>query len=210
MIDPRLTNLAKNLVNYSVKVKKGDNVMISVSETEIDLATELVKEVYKAGGNPFTEIIDAKLSRVVAMETSKERLETVLKHELAKMKDMQCFIGVRGGKNSFEMSDVPNEKKELISKILDPVQRQRVDKTRWVVLRYPNESMSQLAGMSTEKFTNYYFDVCGLDYAKMSKSMDGLADLMKKTDKVRIVSPGTDLTFSIKGIGVTKCDGGCN
>ncbi|MCL2861994.1 MAG: aminopeptidase [Firmicutes bacterium] len=207
MIDPRLTQLAKNLVNYSVAVKKGDNVMISASETETPLVLELIKEVYKAGGHPFVEIVDAKISRQLAMETSAERLEFIVKHELEKIKGIQCFIGIRGGKNSFEMSDVPNEKKELIMKITDPIQRWRVDKTRWVVLRYPNESMSQLASMSTEKFTDYYFNVCGLDYKKMAKAMDGLVGLMKKTDKVRIVSPGTDITFSIKGVGIEKCSG---
>jgi aminopeptidase len=40
--------------------------------------------------------------------------------------------------------------------------------------------------------------------------MDPLVKLMKTTDKVRIVAPGTDLTFSIKGIPVIKCDGELN
>ena len=86
----------------------------------------------------------------------------------------------------------------------------RVKKTRWVILRYPTEGMSQLAGMSTEAFENYFFDVCCLDYRKMDKAMDALVDLMNKTDKVRIVAKGTDLNFSIKGVGAVKCSGHCN
>jgi aminopeptidase len=46
-----------------------------------------------------------------------------------------------------------------------------------------------------------------VDYGKMSKAMDPLASLMAKTDRVRIVGPGTDLAFSIKGIPPIKCDG---
>ena len=70
--------------------------------------------------------------------------------------------------------------------------------------------MAQLAGSSLEKFEDFYFDVCTMDYKKMSKAMDPLVDLMNRTDKVRIEGPGTDLTFSIKGIGAVKCDGRMN
>lgn len=70
--------------------------------------------------------------------------------------------------------------------------------------------MSQLAGMSTEKFEDFYFNVCNLDYSKMDRAMTPLVELMNKTDRVRIVAKDTDLTFSIKGIGAIKCSGACN
>ena len=86
----------------------------------------------------------------------------------------------------------------------------RVPKTKWVVLRYPNASMAQLAKMSTEGFEDFYFDVCNLDYGKMDKAMDALVELMNRTDKVRINWTGTDLTFSIKDIPAIKCAGQMN
>jgi aminopeptidase len=98
----------------------------------------------------------------------------------------------------------------MYNKALRPVLDYRVNHTKWVVLRYPNNAMSQLANMSLEKFEDFYFDVCTLDYKKMSVAMDPLVDLMNRTDKVRITGRNTDLTFSIKGIGAVKCDGGRN
>ena len=83
----------------------------------------------------------------------------------------------------------------------------RVPKTKWVVLRYPTNSMAQLAKMSTEGFEDFYFNVCNLDYAKMSEAMDSLVELMNQTDKVHIKGPGTDLHFSIKDIPAIKCAG---
>jgi aminopeptidase len=74
-------------------------------------------------------------------------------------------------------------------------------------MRYPNASMAQLANMSTSKFEDFYFNVCNLDYAKMSLAMDPLQQLMNRIDRVRIVSPGTDISFSIKDIGSVKCCG---
>jgi aminopeptidase len=70
--------------------------------------------------------------------------------------------------------------------------------------------MAQSAGLSSEEFEDFFFDVCTLDYGRMSKAMDPLKELMDKTDRVHIKGPGTDLTFSIKGIGAVKCDGDKN
>jgi aminopeptidase len=86
----------------------------------------------------------------------------------------------------------------------------RVAKTKWVVLRYPSPATAQAAGMSTEAYENFYFEVCNLDYSKMNKAMDPLAALMEKTDKVHILGIDTDLTFSIKGIPAIKCAGEMN
>ena len=57
----------------------------------------------------------------------------------------------------------------------------RVPTTKWVVLRYPSPSMSQLANTSTEGFEDFYFRVCNLDYARMSGAMDPLVALMNRT-----------------------------
>jgi aminopeptidase len=78
------------------------------------------------------------------------------------------------------------------------------------VLRWPTPSMAQAAGMSTEAFENLYFDVCTMDYARMGRAMAPLEKLMRKTDRVHLKGPGTDLTFSIKGIGAKMCKGDRN
>lgn len=70
--------------------------------------------------------------------------------------------------------------------------------------------MAQAASMSISGFEDFYFDVCNLDYRHMSRAMDPLVELMNRTDKVRIVSPGTDLSFSIKDIPAVKCAGTLN
>jgi len=129
--------------------------------------------------------------------------------DLNRMKQMQAYIGIRAGENANELSDVPADRMKLYDTYYrQPVHlEQRVKHTKWVVLRYPNAAMAQQANTSTEAFENFYFDVCNLDYSKMSKAMDPLKALMESTDRVRIVSPGTDLSFSIQGISAVKCDG---
>jgi aminopeptidase len=93
---------------------------------------------------------------------------------------------------------------------LRPVLDYRVNRTRWVVLRWPTPSMAQAAGMSTEAFEDFYFDVCTMNYPRMAKAMAPLAQRMKNADRVHLKGPGTDLTFSIKGIGAQLCKGDRN
>ena len=61
-----------------------------------------------------------------------------------------------------------------------------------------------------DEFEEFFFNVCNLDYAKMSKAMDSLKELMNRTDNVHILGNGTDLTFSIKGIPAEKYVGTFN
>ncbi|MFR1566016.1 MAG: aminopeptidase [Christensenellales bacterium] len=212
MLDNRIAVLAKNLVNYSVKAGKGDKVLIEAYDVDSALVTQLIKEIRKNGAYAFVEMYDSKVQRRLLMDADETYCSLLTKYNRVRMEDMDCYIGIRGAYNSFESSDVPGEKMDMYSRIYShPIHHElRVCKTRWVVLRYPNDSMSQLAGMSTEKFEDFYFNVCNLDYSKMDRAMTPLVELMNKTDRVRIVAKDTDLTFSIKGIGAIKCSGACN
>ncbi len=129
-----------------------------------------------------------------------------------RMSHMDAYIGIGCTDNPTETSDVPAERMRLYTeRYMTPVHhKERIVNTRWAVLRYPTSSMAQAAGMSLEGFEDFYFKVCNLDYAKMSKAMDSLVELMNRTDRVRISGPGTDLSFSIKGMNAIKCDGKIN
>ncbi|NGQ97245.1 aminopeptidase [Brevibacillus sp. SYP-B805] len=211
MRDPRLDQLADVLVNYSTRVQKGENVLIYAIGDVNELVKAVIRQVYAAGGHPYVQLVQPSILRELMLQTNEEQLAVMREAEVAFMKKMDCYIGIRSGDNINEYADVPGDKMKLYTSLLQrPVQDVRVPHTRWVVLRYPNASMAQLANMSTEAFEDFYFKVCTLDYGKMAKAMENLVALMEKTDKVRITGPGTDLTFSIKGIPAIKCAGEYN
>lgn len=207
-MDSRIKKLADVLVHYSCNVQKGERVLISFEgENTKALAKQLVKEVYACGGLPYIEIRDSSLTREILLGCSEDQLNFMNDYQLHQMQGMNAYIAIRANDNCSELSDVSSAKMNMYTKILRPVQEYRVNNTKWVVLRYPNNAMAQLANTSLEAFEDFYFDVCTLDYKKMSDAMDPLVELMNKTDKVRITGKNTDLTFSIKGIGAVKCDG---
>ncbi|MBN2852902.1 MAG: aminopeptidase [Clostridia bacterium] len=210
MKDPRYEKMAANLIDYSVKLKKGENLFIDVFGSDNLLARELIKKAYQVGGHPYVRVNDSKLSALLYKEVTEEQLVIMNESELAFMQKMDAYLGIRESDNIYESSIIPPSKGALISKILKPTFDERVKHTRWCVMRYPNSSMAQLSGMPTDVFEDFYFDVCNLDYAKMSVAMDNLVKLMESTDKVRLTAKGTDLTFSIKGQKAIKCDGEFN
>jgi len=212
LIDPRMRKLADVLVGYSCSVKPGERVMIDAFDMPAEMVNLLIDRVAEAGGLPFAETHIARVSRSLYMNASVEQMQILAKRDLEFMKDMQCYIGLRGAHNITELSDVPDERMKIAQEHYQrPVLDQRVDHTKWVVLRWPTPSMAQLAGMSTEQFEDFYFDVCTLDYAKMAEAEKPLADRMMRTDMVRILGPlDTDISFSIKGIPAIPCVGDRN
>ncbi len=210
MHDIRFDNLAKLLVEYSIRLKRNENVLIEAFDTPDEMTIALIRAARKVGGVPFVQTYRARVNRALALEASDRQLNLFASLELARMKKMDAYVAVRGSDNITELSDVPAEKMKLLARKMRPVQDQRVKKTKWVVLRWPTPSMAQLAGMSTEAFEDFYFDVCTLDYRKLLPGMKALKRLMEKTDRVEIKGPGTDLRFSIKGIPAVICGGDRN
>ena len=211
-LDQRNELLAKNLVNYSCRVKKGEKVLISSNGlTGIPLIKALIKEVYKVGGVPFVDIRSNSVERELLMGAEKEQYELLAEVDAMKMKEMDAYIGIGSNSNTAELADVPSEKMDMYEKVYSKKVHHDIRlKKKWVVLRYPNDSLAQSAGTSLEAFEDFYYKVCCLDYKKMSEAMDSLVELMNKTDKVQIKGKGTDLTFSIKDIPAIKCAGGMN
>ena len=210
MHDDRFDKLAKLLVEYSIRLKRNETVLIEAFDIPDEMTIALIRAVRKAGGVPLAQTYQTRVNRALALEASDRQLNLMASHELARMKKMNAYIAVRGSNNVTELSDVPPEKMKLIGRKMRPVQDQRVKKTKWVVLRWPTPSMAQLAGMSTEAFEDFYFDVCTLDYRKLQPGMKALQRLMQKTDCVQVKGPSTDLRFSINGIPAVICGGDRN
>ena len=212
MKDPRVAKLADVLVGYSTHIQPGEKVLVEAYDVPDEVVTTLVERVAEAGGLPFVTVKRNSVLRALYQNASEEQMRLTGEFERARMAEMDAYIGVRGAENSTELSDVPDERMKLQRSLWwNPVHSQtRVPHTKWVVLRWPTASMAQQAGMSTEAFEDFYFDVCTFDYAKLAPVIAPLKQLMDATDKVRLTGPGTDLRFSIKDIPTIPCTGNAN
>lgn len=211
MVDIREQELARKIVNYSCKVKKGEKVWVEYSETSEGFICALLDEIFKCGGYPYLKSVDRQYKSLIMKNASKEYYDFLSKHDCALMNDCDCVILISGEGNSFELSNVNAEENDLYETYYSkPVHLDIRIKKRWVLLRYPTLGFAQNARMNTHDFEDYFFKVCNLDYGKMCDAMERLRVLMEKTDKVRIIARDTNLEFSIKGMNAVKCCGECN
>jgi len=210
MHDPRIDELARQLVRYSTALKKGERVLIDLADVPEAMGVALIREARARGAEPFLRVSSNRLNREMLFGATEPQYRTIAKHQLAEMKDMDAYIALRGSHNITEFSDVPGKNMALATGEMRKVMDHRVRKTKWCVLRWPHPSMAQMAGMSTEAFEDFYFRVCLLDYKALLPAMNTLKRLMDKTDKVHLQGPGTDLRFSIKGIPAITSGGNYN
>ena len=212
MIDPRFTKLADTLIGYSTEMKSGEKILIEAIDIPEAFVCELIRVARGAGADPLVTLKNNRVLRSLLNHSSQTQLDLIAETEALRMSKVDAYIGLRGSPNIAELSDVPEAGHKMYQ---DTIWRRvhqeiRVPKTRWVVLRWPNYSMAQQANMSTEGFEDFYFDVCTMDYLRMSRAMQPLVKRMEATDQVKIVGPGTELTFSIAGIPAIACDGKLN
>ena len=212
MVDSRNKKLATLLLNHSVKLQKGEKILIEMLGTDCsDLAIELIKQTKELGAIPLLNIVDYKVLKEMLLNCTEAQIKAYAKHDLNKMADVDAYIGIRSA-DSKNLKEIPSESMELYNKYYQqPVHfEQRVKHTKWCILRYPNEEIANKAKMCLEDFTNFFYNVCTIDYGKMEKAMEPLKILLSNTDKVHITGKGTDLTFSVKGIPAEKYYGTYN
>ena len=207
MADSRYARLAKLLVEYSCKLRRDEVILLDMIDVPDEMTVALMRAARAVGAVPLVDIRHSRVLREVQRGTTERHARLIRDHEMARMRKVQAYLAIRGAHNASESSDVPADRQQMYARTLRPVLNRRVNDTKWCVLRWPTPSMAQAANMSTEAFEDFYFDVCTMDYARMAKAMTPLAKRMRKTDRVHIKGPGTDLTFSIKGIGAQPCEG---
>ncbi len=205
-----LKKYAGILAGYSCDVKPGENVMVLAEGGEAKpLVIELVKEIYRRGANPFAELVDADIQRELLLGCNAGQMGVFGDYSLEKLKRMHALIVISALDNPYQYADVPLGNMQHYN--YNFMQRcffgYGVSNTKWTYVKYPTRAMAQLFGQSLEEFSKYYYAVCTMDYARMSRLMDRLAALFERTDRVRIVGKGTDISFSIKGIPAQKSDG---
>ena len=209
MHDPRIDQLANVLLDHSCELQKGESILIeAIDLPDPQIVCALVEGAADRGAVPLVEMKNQRVQRSVISRATEASMKLAGAVELHRMEQVQAYIGIRGSANASQMVGVGHDKMDLYQehwvRVLNDY---RVPKTKWVVLRWPNDSFAQAADMPTEEFTDFYFDVCTADYAAMRVAQEPLIERMQKADRVKITAPGTDLEFSIKDIPVIPCSG---
>ena len=207
----KVVKLANIIVNHSLKLKENEKVLISYQGVEsLPLVKEIVKEVINKKG-----VVDVEYTNQDIDNYIKEHLtDEIILNKTNKMKyqveNYDCFVKLCYRKSDYYGKNVLKEMNNKLMASLEPYKEIQVNERRWVLLNYPSIVDSNKAHMTPEEFYNFAMDAMTVDYDKMYHDMLPLKELMEKTDKVRIIAPNTDITFSIKGLPAIICAGESN
>ncbi|MER3495348.1 MAG: aminopeptidase [Armatimonadota bacterium] len=209
MLDPRVASLARVLTTHSLELGPADAVLIHTFDTPAPVVAAIVEAVQATGARVALRQEENLVKRQLLLGMTEENARMIAEIEHHEMEQMTAYIAIRGADNATEMADVPGDIMQMWQReyAVPVVFGVRIPKTKWVVLRWPNPAMAQAASMSTRAFEDFYFRVCNLDYAQMARAVEPLVDLMNRTDRVRVTAPGTDFSFTIRGIGSVPCTG---
>lgn len=212
MVDPRLTKLATLLVDYSLKFNKGEKVAISADFEARPLVLELYKLLIKRGASEVKlHFGDYEFSEAYFANATKSQIETLPKTDLYEIQNMDCYIAISSPTNTRGLTGIDAVKISARQATLRPITNHRVDKTRWVICKYPTNAQAQEAGMSLSEYSDFVLSaVLDVDWKALGKQQLKLQKLVNKTNTVRIVGEETDLTMSIAGRHAVSADGEYN
>jgi len=208
-MDPRATKLAKIIIDYSLKIKKDDRVVLSISDLQnLDLAKECYRislekgafvyldvmgmnyEIGRADFGGFTEIFFNSAFEKV-MDTPPAMLK-------AKIDWGNKFIRITSINNPKFLSAINPDRVQKWAKTYYPTFEEMINKD-WLLTYFPTVGMAQNANMSLDQLIDFYYEAAIVDYVAMGKKQQKLQEVLDKGKQVRITGKGIDMKFGING-----------
>ena len=210
-MEEKIRKLADIIVNYSLNIKEDEKILITYQTTEArSLVKEIINKINLRKGIAFTNYVDPFLSNLLKETSTSKRIDLMREYQKFELDHFDSFVNIRYNLNDYEGRDIKDTIRSEINKKTYDIHDKIVNERKWVLLNYPSYVDSFKAKTKFENFLDYSLDVMTLDYRKMREDIKPLKQLMEETDKVRIISEGTDITFSIKNMPVIPCIGESN
>jgi len=211
MTDPRWFQLADILVNYSTRTKPQEKVFITMMEVEtLPLAVGVYSKAVQAGALPQVEFVSAYMERELMRHGTMEQINWVPELQAWGMEWADVYIGLRGARNPHEFDGIAADRLAAHRRALGKTSAMRIDLTRWVLVRVPNESFAQAAGTSLDTMMEFFFNATLRDWEEEARRYRELAAIFEAAEQVRIVGRETDITFSTRGRTYAVGDGTVN
>lgn len=206
MKDRRLGEFADMLLEHSLKVKEGENVVIRSGYLAKPLIDEFYRKAIDKGANVFVHILSDPQRKYFMENASEKQLKNISTIYEGIYDKADSVLVIEAPENTKHLSNVSPKNNMEYNKALSPLLKKIMNK-RWVLTNYPVEAFAQDANMSLEEYEDFLFDAVLVDYEKMDQDMDKITKIFDDADLIRIIGNDTDLSFSIKGRKGTKCSG---
>lgn len=222
MKDERLKKLAKVLVNYSARVKKGDFVYVSCDEVAMPWMKAVVEEAVKAGAHIETEITSDELTEILLKNSTDEQLNEEKFVRRTALEKADVWLSAWGSRNTKNNSNIDANRLQQYSKgavSWRKVYSERMGNgtLRWCGTQFPTYAEAQEASMSLSEYEDFVYGAGLLfsddpieEWKKVSAKQDRWIKYLDTKKKIHIISEETDIKVNVEGRKWINCDGRVN
>ena len=193
-------SIAKVLVEHSAKVAEGDRVAIAMTELHAyPLTLALYRRCVEAGAYPQVQLLSAELKDTVLRHGSSQQVSWVPELEAHTMDWADVYFGLRGAANLYAHHDIAPDVLVAHQAAMGTISAHRWEKTRWCLVRIPDETMAVAARTSATELSTMFARACTIDWDVYSKRWQQLADWLTASHEIALVGEHTHLTFTTRG-----------
>ncbi|WP_202710204.1 aminopeptidase [Sporosalibacterium faouarense] len=219
MADLRIKKLAELLVNYSLRIKKGDYLLIEGSDITQPLVKEVYREAIKKGANVDTNIFIEDLLKIFFDNASEDQLKFVNPYTKFSSERYDAILTLWGGYNEKALSNVDPNKMKMRSGVMKDVyvkfgERIANGDLKWCGTQFPTHASAQEGSMSLEEYEDFVYDSMLLNeespidqWKRISKEQERICEFLNTKKTLHIKSKDTDLRMNIEGRKWINCDG---
>lgn len=171
--------------------------MIAMGEVEtFPLVQAVYTAVIRAGGFPQVQFLSETLRQALLQDGNEQQLNWVPEIEAYGMQWADVYFGLRGAFDLDIHDNIDAGRLSLNQAAAGKVSSLRWQKTRWCLVRVPNQAFARQAGVEENTLLDMFFKACLLDWAAVTQKWMGWANRLNRGRQVHLVGKETDLRFS--------------
>ncbi|MFH1687247.1 MAG: aminopeptidase [bacterium] len=218
-MDPRVNKLAKVMVHYSLKLKKGQTLKIAGEAVATPLITAVYEEAIKVGAHPYVQVRLPRNDEILLKHGSKEQLEYIPAHAKTEINKIDTYLGIFAASNTRYLAGV-NPKQQVIMRKAQGIimktffRRFAAGELKWCGTQFPTQADAQEADMSLDDYEDFVYGAGHINAAdpvkhwqKVSKEQARLCKILDRVDQIHVRAEGTDLKLRVKGRKWINCAG---
>ncbi|MFH2055478.1 MAG: aminopeptidase, partial [bacterium] len=218
-MDPRIDKLAQVMVDYSIKIKKGDLFKIQGPYLAMPLMKAVFARAMAKGAHPYLHILVPDIDEIFFKMADDEQLTKIPELRKLEIEIMDAYFHVWASENTRNLTNTDPKQQQKAQVARKDLMQRYFERTasgelRWCGTLFPNNSQAQDADMSLTEFEDFVYSAghCDEDdpiayWTAFSKKQQVLCDALDKLSTIHLKGDGTDLKLNVKGRKWINCDG---
>ncbi len=219
MTDPRVERLAKVLVHYSLKLKKGQLLKIVAEVPSLPLVEAVYREAIDLGAVAYTTLRVPNNDEYALKHCSDAQLKFIAPWARQEIRKIDAYLGIWGSSNTRYLSTVDPKKMVATRKVQKPImdvfyKRHAAGELRWCGTQFPTLADAQEADMSLSDYEDFVYRAGHVHagdavkhWKKVYREQQRLVKILNRTDRLHIEGEGTDIKMRVKGRKWVNCAG---